>query len=158
MTQDASPRDSSVDHDFEDKEVSGQSILVRNDLDCSLKRRNDCSRGLLPLAAICHLTLLLLLGLALVVISQQLGHEHPYGVNLIKSTHRAMKTSINRVDTRITGPARDAVEYERVLLDNNLDEVNPFKGNPRPELDEAWGSILQCMSIESISGDTILDF
>lgn len=31
--------------------------------------------------------------------------------------------------------------YEKVSYDGQLDTVNPFRGEPRPELDEAWQSL-----------------
>ena len=39
-------------------------------------------------------------------------------------------------------PALAALKWEPTLVQNALDESNPFKGPPRPELDDAWNKLL----------------
>lgn len=41
-------------------------------------------------------------------------------------------------------PAREAVKYETVLMNNPVQEKGPFKGDPRPEKTEAWRQYSQC--------------
>lgn len=44
-----------------------------------------------------------------------------------------------------TAPAREAIRYVPKVLDNNLFVKNAYKGNPSPELDEAWESLVDGM-------------
>lgn len=44
-------------------------------------------------------------------------------------------------------PVREAVKWERVTSKNELEEKNPYKGPPRPELDDAWHDLLKHSSI-----------
>lgn len=47
----------------------------------------------------------------------------------------------------IYSPVREAVKWERVTSENELEEKNPYKGPPRPELDDAWHDLLKHSSI-----------
>jgi len=45
----------------------------------------------------------------------------------------------------IIAPARQAHEYKRVTFDGFFTSKNPYKGEWRPELDDAWGLLLESM-------------
>lgn len=47
----------------------------------------------------------------------------------------------SRADTLIA-PARESIKYEPKVLDNSLFVKNVYKGNPNPELDEAWEDLV----------------
>ena len=47
----------------------------------------------------------------------------------------------------IIAPAREALEYERVTFDGFFTSKNPYKGPWRPELDDAWGLLLESVSL-----------
>jgi hypothetical protein len=42
-------------------------------------------------------------------------------------------------------------QWNRVTLNTPLDDVNPFKGRPRPELDDAWNKLLKGKSDGQLS-------
>ena len=42
-------------------------------------------------------------------------------------------------------PAQVAVRYERTYINNDVQARNVYKGPPRPELDDAWHDLFQCM-------------
>lgn len=41
-------------------------------------------------------------------------------------------------------PARAGVKYEKVTMTNDFSTNNPFRGTPRPEMDDAWSDMMQC--------------
>ncbi|TAQ89788.1 hypothetical protein B7494_g1865 [Chlorociboria aeruginascens] len=47
-----------------------------------------------------------------------------------------------------------ALKYEKVLYDGRLETINPYRGDPRPELDQAWRDLLQNNNIR-ISKDEL---
>ena len=47
-----------------------------------------------------------------------------------------------QANTLVTAPASEAVRYQTVSYDGELDTVNPYRGEPRPELDKAWHDLL----------------
>lgn len=42
-----------------------------------------------------------------------------------------------------TAPAREAIKLVPKVLDNNLFVKNIYKGNPSPELDQAWEDLVE---------------
>jgi len=72
-----------------------------------------------------------------------------HGPNLI---HCKFYLVVNEVGlTRIMkAPARQAHEYERVTFDGFFTSKNPYKGEWRPELDDAWGLLLESMYLHSL--------
>lgn len=42
----------------------------------------------------------------------------------------------------LVAPAREVIKYEPKVLDNSLFVKNIYKGNPSPELDEAWEGLV----------------
>ena len=46
-----------------------------------------------------------------------------------------------------TGPAWEAIKWEPRLFESQIEPSNPFKGLPRPELDEAWNKLLDPTAI-----------
>ena len=44
-------------------------------------------------------------------------------------------------------PAREALEYERTAFDGVFTSKNPYKGQWHPELDDAWGLLLESVSL-----------
>ncbi|KAK5997739.1 Transacylase cctO-like protein [Cladobotryum mycophilum] len=55
----------------------------------------------------------------------------------------------------IHSPAKGHVHYERVAMDNSLDDQNPFKGIPREELHSAWRGLLKYMNIRVQEKDLV---
>ncbi|MCJ1249429.1 hypothetical protein MMC30_006653 [Trapelia coarctata] len=53
----------------------------------------------------------------------------------------------------IYSPAREAVKYETVLMNNSVQEKGPFKGDPRPEKTEAWRQYGQWQFIRASAED-----
>lgn len=53
----------------------------------------------------------------------------------------------------MTAPARQSVRYEKVLFGGDLAEKNPYRGEPRPELDEAWHELLRYSNIRVSADD-----
>ncbi|KAI1128411.1 hypothetical protein F5Y10DRAFT_292062 [Nemania abortiva] len=47
-----------------------------------------------------------------------------------------------RFNMLITGPALEALKWESRVFEGELDASSPFKGPPRPELDDAWNNLL----------------
>jgi hypothetical protein len=47
----------------------------------------------------------------------------------------------------VHSPARAAHDYERVTFDGFFTSKNPYKGEWRPELDDAWGTLLENSNI-----------
>ena len=39
-------------------------------------------------------------------------------------------------------PAQSAIKWERRTFENSLETANPYKGEPRKELDDAWNKLL----------------
>ncbi|MCJ1403047.1 hypothetical protein MMC11_006269 [Xylographa trunciseda] len=77
-----------------------------------------------------HAVFLISYGIAWMVLVRPQRLPKPCGLNLISS------------------PAREAVKYERVVFENEVDGVNPFLGEPSPEVDAAWSSILKCTELD----------
>lgn len=46
---------------------------------------------------------------------------------------------------RHLAPANTAVKYEQQVIVHKLADENKYRGPPRPEVDEAWEELLQCM-------------
>ncbi|KAK7186853.1 uncharacterized protein CC84DRAFT_1092207 [Paraphaeosphaeria sporulosa] len=44
-------------------------------------------------------------------------------------------------------PAREAIKWEKTSFQNPLGQDNPYKGHPRPELDQAWHDLLENSNI-----------
>ncbi|KAF2717511.1 hypothetical protein K431DRAFT_315697 [Polychaeton citri CBS 116435] len=44
-------------------------------------------------------------------------------------------------------PAAHAVQYEKVSFNGSLSIDNPYKGEPRPELDQAWSHLIRNLNI-----------
>lgn len=44
-------------------------------------------------------------------------------------------------------PASKAVQYQKVAYNGKLHEINPYRGDPRPELDKAWRDLLRNSNI-----------
>lgn len=44
-------------------------------------------------------------------------------------------------------PARQAVKYDRITFDGNLDKPSPFRGPPSDQLDAAWSELMKHSSI-----------
>ncbi|KAK6223283.1 hypothetical protein LQW54_000400 [Pestalotiopsis sp. IQ-011] len=75
-----------------------------------------------------HAVVIVVLGALWSVLVHSYAPEYDYGVALISS------------------PAREAVSYERVMMDTNIYEKSDFIGQPRPELDAAWDGLLKSLS------------
>jgi hypothetical protein len=41
-------------------------------------------------------------------------------------------------------PITEAVEYEWVTLENNINQPSIYRGRPTPELEQAWGRLWEC--------------
>ena len=48
-----------------------------------------------------------------------------------------------QADIFVIAPASEAVRYQKVSYDGELNTTNPYRGKPRPELDKAWHDLLQ---------------
>ncbi|KAI9640574.1 hypothetical protein NHQ30_010872 [Ciborinia camelliae] len=51
------------------------------------------------------------------------------------------------VYTKPFSPAQESVSYESVTINTPLEDKNPFKGEPRQELEDAWYNILKYQNI-----------
>ena len=45
---------------------------------------------------------------------------------------------------QLVAPAREVVRYEKKYINNDVNATNPYKGPPRPELDDAWHDLFIC--------------
>ena len=50
-------------------------------------------------------------------------------------------------------PARNAVQYEKVLFQDDISALNPYRGPPRAELDTAWHELVQYSNIRVSADD-----
>ncbi|KAK2001891.1 hypothetical protein LX36DRAFT_652900 [Colletotrichum falcatum] len=50
--------------------------------------------------------------------------------------------------TMVWSPAREALEPEKVLFGNEIQDDNVFRGHPRPELDAAWDTLIQYSNVK----------
>ena len=57
----------------------------------------------------------------------------------------------------LEAPAREAVKYERVVFENEVDGVNPFLGEPSLDVNAAWASILKCTELTQDQSLTFLE-
>lgn len=46
-----------------------------------------------------------------------------------------------------TGPAQSAITWETRKFEGSLETTNPYKGEPRGELDRAWNKLLEPSAI-----------
>ncbi|MCJ1358909.1 MAG: hypothetical protein MMC33_008909 [Icmadophila ericetorum] len=67
-----------------------------------------------------HLTLIAIYTLAFSLTVDHISKKYQHGPDLIYS------------------PAREVVRYEKKYINNDVNATNPYKGPPRPELDDAW--------------------
>jgi len=55
---------------------------------------------------------------------------------------RGYKLNGHKSGLHAYSPAWEAIKWEARTLENQLENSNPFKGPPRPELDDAWNKLL----------------
>ncbi|PHH63511.1 hypothetical protein CDD81_5792 [Ophiocordyceps australis] len=60
----------------------------------------------------------------------------------------------NKPGLKAYSPAWEAIEWEPRLFHNQIERSNPFKGPPRPELDEAWNKLLGPTAVK-VSKETL---
>ncbi|KAK3688837.1 hypothetical protein B0T22DRAFT_162549 [Podospora appendiculata] len=73
-------------------------------------------------------------------------------------SHQAHQEPSNCARTRLTySPADSVIRYEKKRLWRDIEGPNPFIGQPRPELDQAWREIIAPITIK-VSGDELARF
>lgn len=55
--------------------------------------------------------------------------------------------------TSQTAPANEALKPEKILFDDDIAKWNPYRGEPRPEMDEAWHELLKYSNIRVSAED-----
>jgi hypothetical protein len=53
----------------------------------------------------------------------------------------------------LAAPAKEAIKWELRTFENSLETANPYKGEPRKELDEAWNKLLDPSAIRVSKDD-----
>ncbi|KAF8864295.1 hypothetical protein BDZ45DRAFT_737301 [Acephala macrosclerotiorum] len=53
----------------------------------------------------------------------------------------------------IHSPANEALKPEKILFDDDIAKWNPYRGEPRPEMDEAWHELLKYSNIRVSAED-----
>lgn len=114
------------DEDLKDIDFENQSTLLRTR---NTHESNERLRRKIVLAVIFHLACLSVLGITFALNIRRLYRINPHDINFIPS------------------PARQAIRYEVVTINNELDNETPFKGEPSPTLDALWDGLEQCMCL-----------
>lgn len=55
---------------------------------------------------------------------------------------REITTSPNTVHSQTEAPAREAIKYDKVQFAAMPNDMNDFRGDPRPEYEAAWNRLL----------------
>lgn len=144
--------DDNVTEVYASQTSAEQDMLLREGMDYRgiLNHRNRFWNAACYSAA-GHTVMVIMLGTLWSILVHYYGPKYDYGVSLISSP-LSSRTEIIVVITANSslGPARDAVNYERVTLDTNIYEQSDFIGQPRPEMDAAWDGLLKCEFCTSI--------
>ncbi|KAK5997737.1 hypothetical protein PT974_00094 [Cladobotryum mycophilum] len=122
---DLNSEDGTEDEIFKDDSNDIKHSLLHQDFIQSSPRKRSQFHKWVAAAAVCHLSLLLILGAVLAWAADRSHNGRPFGVNLVQS------------------PAREAVVYERLLVNNDLDAENPFKGEPQQHNNDAWNDLVK---------------
>ncbi|KJZ74360.1 hypothetical protein HIM_06170 [Hirsutella minnesotensis 3608] len=75
--------------------------------------------------------------------SESLGLLKASTTNKLDTKHREVGQSLVLIES----PAREAVKYQKVTIDTGFSSANPFRGEPRTEMNWAWEDLLQYYNI-----------
>jgi len=114
--------------DFDRDDGSLETLLFDEDKDEEGQKYRLVSKRSTPWQLAFYGLVLTIYTIAVVAASGRIQHCRPGGSTLYT-------------------PARQAVKYDRVTFDGNLDKPTPYRGPPSDELDAAWGELLSHSSI-----------
>ena len=78
---------------------------------------------------------------------------HPTPCLLYVNSHESFQETAQNLKYDIA-PASGVVTYQKVTYDAELNGTSPFRGEPRPELDQAWRDLIKHANIR-ISEDEL---
>ena len=99
------------------------------------------------LLVLCHVILIMVYTAVTLVLLDRNNKKWTHGPNLIHCKLCFIRPVMLPMLISIIAPARGAHEYERVTFDGFFTSTNPYKGPWRPELDDAWGLLLESLSV-----------
>ncbi|KAJ4301949.1 hypothetical protein N0V90_004045 [Kalmusia sp. IMI 367209] len=95
---------------------------------------------------IVHIIIFCAYTIAFLAVSESLRGENCHKSMVYSESLLPRTRPTPRLTTR-PAPARGAIQWEKTSFQNALGQENPFKGPPRPELDQAWHDLLENSNI-----------
>ena len=105
-----------------------------------------------------HLGFVALYTIVYVAETGRIVRQNAHGPNILYCERHVAKVRDGTNSSYPAAPAHESINWGKKYINNDVDSVNPYKGPPRPELDEVWHDLFICTSIDYLRSISSLKF
>jgi hypothetical protein len=98
----------------------------------------------LRVPALIHLAIFTIYTVGFALIAENATRICAHGPDYVNCNTRSPSSERFNILMFFIAPAQGVVRFSKQYIDNDVNKTSPFKGEPRPELDDAWASLFTC--------------